>query len=133
MGFVHQRKTYRLIFEGELGGLEVLAKSMSATAYKRISSFASREWGNPLSSGDRAEFDALCEAFAVVLVEWNLEEEYEVKGKTVRKAVPATLKGLMDQDLELVMAIVMAWMDAIAGQADDVDESSLPMDVTPSP
>ena len=135
MGFVYQRATYRLVFEGVLAGLEVVAKSTSATVYKRISGFANREWTNPPSDEDLVEFDALCEAFAGVLVEWNLEEEVTVKGKPVRKAVPPTLKGLMDQDLQLVLAIVLAWMDAVAGPAAvgaGVDESTLPMDVTPS-
>lgn len=134
MGYVHQRKTYRLVFEGGLEGLEVVAKSASGAAYKRIAGMANREWANPLSDEDLGEFEALCEAFADVLVEWNLEEEHEAKGKVVRKAVPPTLKGLMDQDLELVMAIVMAWMDAVAGRAAvTVDESSLPMDPLPAP
>ena len=129
MGYVHQRKTYRLIFEGELSGLEVLARSASGAAYKRIAAMANREWANPLSGEDLAEFEALCDAFAGVLVEWNLEEEHEVKGKAVRKPVPATLRGLMDQDLELLMSIVMAWMDAVAGRAAvSVDETSLPME-----
>lgn len=134
MGFVHQRKTYRLIFEGTLDGLEVVAKTASAAAYKRIAELANREWANPLSNEDLAEFEALCEAFAGVLVEWNLEEEHEAKGKPVRKAVPPTLKGLMDQDLELVMTIVMAWMDAVAGRAAvSADlEASLPMDELPA-
>lgn len=133
MGYVHQRKTYRLIFEGGLSGLEVVAKSASATAYKRLAGFADRQWASPLSEEDLAEFETLCEAFASVLVEWNLEEEHEVKGKTVRKPVPPTLAGLMDQDLELVTGIVLAWMDAIeaGGIEGRIDESSLPMDVTP--
>ena len=60
-----------------------------------------------------------------------LEEEHEAKGKMVRRAVPTTLKGLMDQDLELVMAIVMAWMDAVAGRAAvTVDEALLPMEIS---
>jgi hypothetical protein len=134
MGYVHQRKTYRLIFEGELAGLEVVARSTSAAAYKRISGFANREWSNPPSDEDLAEFEALGEAFAAVLVEWNLEEEVTVKGKTVRKAVPPTLKGFMDQDLELVQAIVLAWMDAVAGPAAvsaDI-EASLPQESLPA-
>lgn len=134
MGYVHQRKTYRLVFEGNLAGLEVVAKSASAASYKRIASFATREWGNPMSNEDLGEFEALCEAFAAVLVEWNLEEEHEVKSRLVRRPVPPTLKGLMDQDLELVMAIVMAWMDAVAGRAAvGVDESLLPVDPLPAP
>ncbi len=131
MGFVYQRKTYQLIFEGGLAGLEVVAKSASGAAYKRIAAMANRQWGNPLSDEDLAEFEALCEAFAGVLVSWNLEEEHEVRGKPVTKAVPATLKGLMDQDLELVTAIVLSWMDAIAMPPSPVDESTLPMETLP--
>lgn len=131
MGYVYQRKTYRLIFEGELAGLEVVTKSASGAAYKRIAAWASREWANPLSDEDLGEFEALCNAFAGVLVEWNLEEEHQVKGKTVRRPVPATLAGLMDQDLELLTRIVMAWLDAIVMPQAPVDEASLPMETLP--
>jgi len=134
MGFVHQRKTYRLLFEGDLDGLEVVARSASARMYTRIAALANREWSNPLSAEDLAEFEALCQAFAKVLESWNLEEEVQVKGKPSRRAVPATLDGLLDQDLELVTAIVLAWMDAVAGPAavsGPFSEESLPMEALP--
>lgn len=132
MGFVYQRKTYRLIFEGELQGLEVTAQSASAVLYRRIAGMANRQWSNPLSDEDLEEFDALCLAFAGVLVEWNLEVETKVRAKLVRQPVPATHDGLLAQDLELVVAIVMAWMDAVSGSpADPFDEASLPVEALP--
>jgi hypothetical protein len=134
MGFVYQRETYKLVFEGNLAGLEIVAKSASAAVYRRISAMAHHDWASPMSGEDMDEFEALCQAFTDVLVSWNLEEEHEVKGKIVRKAVPATLNGLMGQDLKLIVGIVWAWMDAIEGRAavgTDLDESSLPMETLP--
>lgn len=130
MGFVYQRKTYRLLFEGALTGLEVTARSASAVLYRRIAGMANREWSNPLTDEDLDEFDALCDAFAGVLVEWNLEEESNgPRGKVVTKPVPATRDGLLSQDLELVTGIVLAWMDAVAGAPPDpFSEESLPME-----
>lgn len=133
MGFVYQREMYKLVFEGNLAGLEIVTKSASAVVYRRVSSMAHREWASPLSPEDLDEFEALCQAFADVLVSWNLEEELQVKGKTVRKPVPATLDGLMGQDLNLILGIVWSWMDAIEGRAaagrdTTVDETSLPME-----
>jgi len=128
MGYVYQRKTYRLIFEGDLAGLEVVAKSASATAYKRIAAWANREWASPLSDEDLAEFEAICRAFADVLLEWNLEEEHEVKGKTVRKAVARNVEALMDLDLDLLTRIVLAWLDSVVMPQAPVDEGSLPME-----
>lgn len=133
MGFVRNRRNYRLIFaDEEFAGLEVVAKSASVSDYRRIAELATREFGTSPSAEDLVEMDNLYRAFAQVLVSWNLEEPEGV-------AVPATLNGLLSQDLPFVQAIVLAWMDAIAGVAaplptpsaggDRFLEESLPMEV----
>lgn len=136
MGYVRALKNYRLIFtDPELDGLEVVAKSASVATYERIAGLATREYGTVPSAEDLEEIAALLEAFAEVLVSWNLEERTG-KGDKVRP-VPATLAGLKAQDLPFVVAIILAWMQAVAGVSTPLDETSggggmeesLPMEV----
>ena len=107
MGYVHNRRQYRLIFDGDLTGLEVTVRSASALVYKRIAELASRTYSSPASEDDIEAATGLYNAFAGVLVEWNLEEPEGVP-------VPATLDGVEAQDFDLVLALVIAWLDAVA-------------------
>ncbi len=109
MGYRRQRPSYRLVFEdAEYVGLEVVAQSASIEAYQRIATLATREVGEHPTAEDLEEVANLLKAFAGVLVSWNLETE-------AGEPVPATLDGLRSQDLPLVMVIVLAWMNAVAG------------------
>ncbi len=137
MGFVWRGKSYRLVFEDpDLAGLEVVAKSASVGAYRRIADLATREFSNPPSKEDMAEIDHLFDEFAKVLVSWNLEDE-DTDGK--RTPVSATAAGMQSQDLTLIRQIIWAWMEAVAGIAAPLDppsgggepslEESLPMEV----
>lgn len=140
MGYVRQAKNYRLIFtDPDLDGLEVVAKSASVATYEHIAGLATREYGSVPTVEDLEEIAALLAAFAEVLVSWNLEEPTGKPGKV--RPVPATLDGLKAQDLPFVVAIILAWMQAVAGVSTPLDETSngggleesLPMEVlTPS-
>jgi hypothetical protein len=134
MGYVRERKNYRLVFtDAEFEGLEVVTSSASVAQYQRIAALSTKEYGTKPSVEDLEEIDALLELFGEHLVSWNLEEE--VKGRT--RAVPATAAGLKRQDLPFAMAIITAWMEAVAGIAVPLDsgsdgggmEATLPMDV----
>ena len=107
MGYVHNRKLYHLVFDGELAGLEVTVRSSSILVFKRIAALAGREYSSPPSEEDIEAATGLYKAFAAVLVEWNLEEPEGVP-------VPATLDAIESQELNFVMALVIAWMDAVA-------------------
>jgi hypothetical protein len=141
LGYVRERRNYKLVFtDDEFDGLEVVARSASVATYERIAGLATREYGSVPTADDLEEIAALLEAFAAVLVSWNLEEPTG-KGDKVRP-VPATLAGLKAQDLPFVQAIILAWMNAVAGVSVPLDdasssgemEASLPMDVlAPSP
>lgn len=146
MGYVWKGKTYRLVFaDDELAGLEVVAKSASVGAYRRIADLATREFSHPPSEADLTEIDNLFEEFAKVLVSWNLEDEIVAEDGTVtRVPVSATLAGLHSQDLTLVRQIIWSWMEAVAGLSAPLGqpspdgelslEGSLPMEVlSPSP
>jgi len=132
MGFTPNRKLFKLVFEGDLNGLEVTCRSSSVVVYKRIASYASRPYSTPPSDDDLAALSDLYASFAAVLVEWNLEEPAGVP-------VPSTLDGVETQEPGLVNAVVEAWLDAVAealgGQPvrDQVAEleASLPMEPLP--
>jgi len=133
MGYVWRGKTYRLIFaDDELDGLEVVARSASVGAYRRIADLATREFSQPPTEEDLAEIDNLFDEFAAVLVSWNLETE---DGEGTRTSVPATLQGLHSQDLTLIRQIIFSWMEAVAGISSPLDplsselEAGLPMEI----
>lgn len=137
MGYVWKGKTYRLVFaDDEFAGLEVVAKSASVGAYRRIADLATREFHHPPTEDDLAEIDNLFDEFAKVLVSWNLEDE---DGDGKRTPVPPTLEGMHSQDLTLVRQIIWSWMEAVAGISAPLGqpsgggeqsvEESLPMEV----
>ena len=128
VGFERERRQYRLIFEGDLAGLEVSARSVGLGEYLAISDLANVTM--PLKAGDVARFKRLLKAFSEALVEWNLEERGQ--------PVSADHDGLLSQEPDLVLRIVLAWMDAVAGvsvplgqpsnDGEPFPEASLPME-----
>lgn len=137
MGYVWKGKTYRLVFaDDELEGLEVVARSASVGAYRRIADLATREFAHPPSEADLTEIDNLFNEFAAVLVSWNLETEAD---DGTRSPVPATFDGMASQDLTLIRQVIWAWMEAVAGISAPLGppsdggglsvEESLPMEV----
>jgi hypothetical protein len=113
VGFKRE-KIYNLIFDDpEFDGLEVKARSASIGTIRRVMA---------LSSGAEDGQDTLLEmerVFAKYLVSWNLEDEAD-------QPVPATFEGLDDQDTDLVMALITAWVSAVTGvdDASPLDDSS---------
>ncbi|MGE5828652.1 MAG: hypothetical protein ACM30G_09860 [Micromonosporaceae bacterium] len=137
MGYVWKGKTYRLVFaDDEFAGLEVVARSASVGAYRRIADLATREFAHPPSEDDLGEIDNLFAEFAAVLVSWNLEDEAP---DGTRTPVPATFEGMASQDLTLVRQIIWSWMEAVAGISGPLEqpsdgggpsvEESIPMEV----
>lgn len=127
MGYVVNRKLYRLVFEGELEGLTVTVRSSSVVVYKRIAALANRSYTSPPSDEDLEALAGLYAAFAAVLVDWNLEEPEGVP-------VPTTLDGVETQEPGFLNSLVTAWLDAVAldlsgGSAATAEvEASLPME-----
>lgn len=107
MAYVPNRRLYRVVFEGELGGLEVTTRSSGYTVYEQIAELADHTPSSPPSGADREAMRDLLEAFAAVLVEWNLEEPAGVP-------VPCTLAGLKTQEPAFVHGVVAGWLDAVA-------------------
>lgn len=153
MGYKRKRKIYKLTFTGdsELEGLEVMARSLSVGQMLELVKLAdsagmvdARAFGGPLAAdpvgADSAEMskeavaavEGMIGYFAKALMTWNLEDEDG-------KKIPATLKGLKDQDTDFVLKIIGEWMTAASGVSADLGkgstsgprfpEVSIPMDV----
>lgn len=103
MGYKRARKRYRLTFEDpELEGLEVVMGSLSISEFMELTSAVG---GVSAESADGVT--GLLEKFASRIISWNLEDDDD-------QPVPADFDGVKTQELGFVMAIVTAWMDAIA-------------------
>lgn len=112
MGYHFPSKVFPLDFKGGvLAGLEVDCKTGSVEQYESIAALADL----PPGAADRV-WRQLCEAFAASLVRWNLEDDGGAP-------VPATLAGLLSQDIELIMAIVETWLDVVLRRKTEAQQS----------
>lgn len=117
MGYAPKRKIYNLSFEAH-PGLEVKAASVSTGAFLEFAEIHESARGAGLS-----EIRGLFERFAdQALRSWNLEEE-DADGE--RTPVPATLAGLLSQEIDFVFEIIDAWTDTIAGVDENLEAPSL--------
>jgi hypothetical protein len=126
VGFVRKKKTFKLHFEGdEWDGLEVRVKSVPVGRYLELASMVDTlqavQGKSSLSAEDLDTVSVAFRAIAEVILEWNLEEETADGGVA---AVPATYDGLMSQDLDLVMAVMAAWSDAMTGASGPLPQPS---------
>lgn len=107
MGYVRQRKVYRLRFDDEeMNGLEVRAKSVPLGTFLDLVKLMDLDTRS-ISGSDAGKLDELFEGFAGALVDWNLEEPEGVP-------VPATFEGLKSQDTDFSLYIVRAWVGALS-------------------
>jgi hypothetical protein len=104
MGYQRKPTIYRLLFPDDFPELEVFARSVSIEEYLKIAKLADQMTSKPGEEQVRELFTW----FARRLVRWNLEDEDG-------KPVPATLKGLMGEELPFVFKIVMAWVNKVVG------------------
>jgi len=130
VGYRRRPTIYHLTFE-DYPDLEVDARSVSIEEYLKIAKLADQMTAKPAED----QVQELFGWFAKRLVRWNLEDEDG-------KPVPATLGGLMGEELPFVFKIVMAWVNEVVGvsaplrtasgggassRAPDPMEASIPM------
>ena len=112
MGYRRKTKTYRLEFtDPDFEGLVVRAKSLPLREFLEMSDLASEAARDPAKGSEQTIH--LLRRFAGSLVEWNLEDEFG-------DPVPTTYDGVVGQDYGFILAIIDAWMTAVA----DVDPTS---------
>jgi hypothetical protein len=107
MGFKHQPRTYRLVFDDPaLEGLEVAARGMSI---------------GELNDPDKK----LYASFADALVEWNLEYKDGTPVPTTREAIEAY------PDLDFMQGLANTWLNAVMGVDEDLGKDSTSGDTFP--
>lgn len=115
VGFKPKRKVYKLVFaDPDMEGLIVRARSTSTEKFLDIQEMADSITETSATSALRTLF----ETFADVLVEWNLEADDS------DEILALEAKSLMIQEFQFSMALVMAWISAVAGVPDAVGKAS---------
>lgn len=116
MGFKPKRKIFRLDFREveDMEGLIVRARSTDMETFLTIQEMAE---GDTKAS---ASLRALFAEFVSVVVEWNLE--YDDRDETM----PLTAESLLAQEPAFSLAIVGAWMEAMAGVTASLGKGSTP-------
>lgn len=100
MGYKRETKHYQLVFANpELNGLKVTARGLNIGDFMKVTGIGT-EGNVPLSY--------MLQRFAESLVDWNLEDEDGIP-------VPATVEGVMSQDMDFMMGIAAVWIDALHG------------------
>ena len=121
MGYKRPGKLHTLTWgEGsELHGLQVVVRSLSIGALVQFAGLAAKITADGVTPAELAEAaPELFGAFAGRLAGWNLEDD--------TGPVPATLEGVESQDLEFVVQIVLAWMEAVASVGNPLPDGSGP-------
>lgn len=115
MGYRRSPKVYRLQFaDEEFAGLEVMVRSMPVGEFLALARLQSTlDQDNP----DPGEIEQLFKTFQSKLIGWNLEDERGEK-------MPATVQSLYAQDLEFVLAMIGAWVEAMGGVSSDLGKDS---------
>jgi hypothetical protein len=103
-GYTAPRKTIRLVFE-DRPGLEVRARSISMGKALELMGLA-----ETARNGGTEGVDKLFRDFAAALIEWNLQEEDGAP-------IPPDYAGVMAQDTDFAMALVLAWMDGVTASS----------------
>jgi hypothetical protein len=104
MGYRRQRRLIRLTFEDpQYEGLEVRARSVPLG---KVLAFVDLAGAGGFTPEHKEQLNDLFALFASALEFWNLEDEDG-------QAVPTTLAGLLEQDTDFVMELVLAWLDGV--------------------
>lgn len=104
--FKREKKLYHLQFEAEeLAGFECYATGTTLERFVEITALA-EELKTP-EGRTRDNIEKQFRTFAKYLEKWNLDDDDD-------QPVPCTYDGLASQEFDFVMAIMMAWMAAVA-------------------
>jgi hypothetical protein len=122
MGFYPEETLYKLTFEDpSYAGLEVFCASISVDAFERMTALASKTKSG-IANDDTGEEVArassqMLDQFSNALRSWNIEDRDG-------NPVPSTRIGIGTQQLDLILRIIAAWMQAIAGVSPPLQPNS---------
>lgn len=122
MGYRREPRIYKLAFEDpDMDGLVIRVRSLPIGKFVELTRAAAAVTATESNEASAEQTDILFRALASSIVEWNLEEE----GPDGRPwPVPADLDGLYRQDMPFAMAIIEAWLDAVAAVPPPLPASS---------
>lgn len=141
MGFKRQ-KLYKLTWDtdddDELNGLVVRAGTIPIGEYFELTDYVLRskvpDRFQEEDEPEEAAFDWTIDLFAGALASWNLEDADD-------QPIPATREGLMTQDRELVLRVIVQWVKALGSvtrplkkpspAGDQLVAASIPMETLP--
>jgi hypothetical protein len=142
-GYVPQGTVYKLRFaDPEMGGLVVRARGLSVGELISVGRMKAEA-----EADDGAEsLDKVLRVFASKLVDWNVETcpygECPEDCAVTHDPVPANFEGLTTQEPAFTLALLDAWMTAVAGVSLPLGRSlpggspsgleSLPMETLPA-
>lgn len=111
MGYKRNPKIYKLKFgeDTDYAGLEVHVRGMTTGQVIAAKTGKDEDGKGPLES--------MLDLLADRIVSWNLEDENGVP-------VPATRDAFLNEDEDMIAAIINHWMEAAAGVPDPLPQSS---------
>lgn len=121
MGYRRPARVFRLRFEDE-PELEVMARSVPVGELLDIMKLADKMTGAP----DEKSVKELFGWFAKRVIGWNLENEDGTP-------VPATLEGVLGQDFDFALKLVMAWVQAVSSVQVPLATTSAGSTASPDP
>lgn len=113
MGYKHQIPRIDVTFDEshEYHGFEVTLRKLKLGEWLEITGMGGDEAPGVRHVGDQLE------RMADKLVAWNLEDEDG-------NPVPTTAEAVLDQDRDLMIAILNAWLDGLTGVSAPLEQSS---------
>lgn len=123
---------YKLTWgDGDYEGLEVMMRSLPIHQFLEFTEMASQVAENPQLQAKYTRMTFT--TFASALISWNLTDEFD-------EDVPATLNGVMTQELGFIFMIFTEWQKQMGGVSDPLPrasvagersvEASIPMDLS---
>lgn len=118
MGYVRRARRFKLTFEDpEFEGLEVTAQSTSTGAVMHLLDLADMTPEKLKDAGVKQEMEELFRIFMDNVRGWNLESEDG-------EPVPCTYEGLMEQDMDFVLSMALAWLDGVVSVSGPLERKS---------
>lgn len=134
MGYRRVPKTFKLTFEDE-PGLEVYCRSAPLGQILALMELVKEEDDGKMSLRELGRLEELFSTFGASLKSWNLEDEdgnpitWDPTGEETE--VQAKVRALKTQDLDFVLSLILAWMDAVVGVSDPLKRKSSSGDQSP--
>lgn len=109
MGYKRKLKTYTLQFDtDDMAGFECVMRGLNIGEYLRV---------NGMGDADEETVPGLLDLFADKLVSWNLEDDNN-------QPIPANRESVHAQDLDFILTIAPAWINAVSGVSGPLEQTS---------